>query len=228
MVVIVSFANLVFLLYLLWVFNDDLYHFSKISTDLDRRRIALGHPLNLYLGCCNNRLFVFINVYVNVTFDSVQNDGGDMQKFEPVDDNYHDRISDSFARQGLMETLGATLESVQPGLVEIAMPFSNSLSQQHGFFHAGGIGSIVDTAGGYAGASLFGPNDGVLTVEFKLNLLAPADGDRLVAFGKVVKSGRTLTVTQGEVFVEKEGERKLCALMQQTLMRIVNRPDITG
>lgn len=154
--------------------------------------------------------------------------GGNMQKFDPVDENYHQRIRDSFSRQGLMKTLGATLENVEPGFVEIVMSFSDSLSQQHGFFHAGGIGSIVDTAGGYAGASLFGPNDGVLTVEFKLNLMAPADGERLIAYGKVIKPGRTLTVTQGEVFVEKAGKRSLCALMQQTLMRIVDRPDITG
>ncbi len=151
-----------------------------------------------------------------------------MQQFKPADAHYAQRIRDSFARQGLMATMGATLESVQAGYVEIEMSFSDALSQQHGFFHAGGIASIVDTAGGYAGASLFGPNEGVLTVEFKLNLMAPADGDRLIASGKVIKSGRTLTVTQGEVLVEKSGKRTVCALMQQTLMRIVNRPGITG
>lgn len=151
-----------------------------------------------------------------------------MQKFEPADEYFSDRIRKSFKRQGLMTTLGATLEVVQPGYVEIEMPFTDALSQQHGFFHAGGLASIVDSAGGYAGASLFGPDDGVLTVEFKLNLIAPADGDRLIALGKVMKSGRTLTVTQGEVIVEKSGKRTVCALMQQTLMRIVDRPGITG
>lgn len=151
-----------------------------------------------------------------------------MQSFDPVDEFFADRIHKSFDRQGLMETLGATLTSVRAGQVEIEMPYKDALSQQHGFFHAGGIASIVDTAGGFAGASLFGPDDGVLTVEFKLNLMSPADGERLIAIGKVVKSGRSLTVTQGEVFIEKAGKRKLCALMQQTLMRIVNRPEITG
>lgn len=151
-----------------------------------------------------------------------------MQHFEPVDRDYDQRIRDSFARQGLMTTMGAALGKVQPGYVEIEMPFSDALSQQHGFFHAGGIASIVDTAGGYAGATLFGPDEGVLTVEFKLNLMAPADGKRLIASGKVIKSGRTLTVTQGEVIVEKSGKRTVCALMQQTLMRIVDRPGITG
>ena len=154
--------------------------------------------------------------------------GGNMQSFEPVDELFAVRIRESFERQGLMKTLGATLEKIQPGHVEIEMPYADALSQQHGFFHAGGIASIVDTAGGYAGSSLFGPNDGVLTVEFKLNLMTPADGNHLTAVGKVIKAGRTLTVTQGEVFVEKSGERKLCALMQQTLMRIVDRPEITG
>lgn len=151
-----------------------------------------------------------------------------MPEFEPADAHFALRIRESFARQGLMKTLGATLEVVQAGYVEIEMPFTDALSQQHGFFHAGGVASIVDSAGGYAGASLFGPDDGVLTVEFKLNLIAPADGDRLIATGKVIKPGRTLTVTQGEVIVEKSGERKVCALMQQTLMRIVDRPGITG
>ncbi len=152
----------------------------------------------------------------------------DMQQFEPADGHYVQRIQESFTRQGLMQTLGATLVQVKPGYVEIEMPFSDQLSQQHGFFHAGGIASIVDTAGGYAGASLFAADEGVLTVEFKLNLMAPADGDLLIARGTVIKPGRTLTITQGEVIVEKAGERKVCALMQQTLMRIVNRPGITG
>ena len=151
-----------------------------------------------------------------------------MEQFEPQDPLYADRVRESFARQGLMRTMAAKLTTVRPGYVEIELPFSEELSQQHGFFHAGGIASIVDTAGGYAGASLFGAGDGVLTVEFKLNLLAPADGDLIIASGSVVKPGRTLTVTTGEVHIEKAGERKLCALMQQTLMRIVDRPGITG
>lgn len=154
--------------------------------------------------------------------------GGVMQQFEAADGDYAERIHESFSRQGLMQTLGATLTKVAPGYVEIEMPFGDQLSQQHGFFHAGGIASIVDTAGGYAGASLFAADEGVLTVEFKLNLMAPADGDLLIASGTVIKPGRTLTITQGEVIVEKAGERKVCALMQQTLMRIVNRPGITG
>lgn len=127
-----------------------------------------------------------------------------------------------------MHHLGATMTRAEAGLVEIEMPFSDVLSQQHGFFHAGGIASIIDTAGGYAAATLFGPEDGVLTVEFKLNLMSPAAGDLLIARGEVIKHGRTLTVTTGEVFVRKNGTTKTCALMQQTLMRIVGQPGIIG
>jgi uncharacterized protein (TIGR00369 family) len=92
------------------------------------------------------------------------------------------------------------------------------VSQQHGYVHAGVVGAIVDSAGGYAGFTLFPANASVLTVEFKLNLLAPASGDRLVAEGFVVKPGRTLAITRGEVHAEHHGRRKLVAIMQQTLM----------
>lgn len=127
-----------------------------------------------------------------------------------------------------MAHLGAAMTRVEPGLVEIEMPFSDELSQQHGFYHAGGIASVIDSAGGYAASTLFAADDGVLTVEFKINLMSPADGDLLIARGEVIKPGRTLTITKGEVFVRKEGETKLCALMQQTLMRIVGRSGIQG
>ncbi len=127
-----------------------------------------------------------------------------------------------------MTHLGAAMTKVEPGLVEIEMPFGEELTQQHGFYHAGGIAAVVDTAGGFAGSTLFAADDGVLTVEFKLNLLSPADGDLLIARGEVIKPGRTLTITKGEVFIRKNGVTKLCALMQQTLMRIVGRSGITG
>lgn len=151
-----------------------------------------------------------------------------MADFQVADPDFADRIRDSYTRQGLMAHLGATMTRVEAGLVEIEMPFAEVLSQQHGFFHAGGIASIVDTAGGYAAATLFGAEDGVLTVEFKLNLMSPAAGDLLIARGEVIKPGRTLTVTKGEVFVRKDGIVKTCALMQQTLMRIVGQPGIIG
>ncbi len=154
---------------------------------------------------------------------------GHMEKsFEVRDPDFETRVRKSFAKQGLMTTLGAVMTRVSPGCVEVEMAFDESLGQQHGFFHAGGIGSIVDSAGGYAAATLFGAEDGVLTVEFKLNLIAPADGDLLIARGQVVRPGRTLTVTTGEVSVRKDGVIRPCALMQQTLMRIVGRDGITG
>jgi len=151
-----------------------------------------------------------------------------MPDFQVADPDYAERVRHSFGRQGLMTHLGAAMTRVEPGLVEIEMPFSGELTQQHGFYHAGGIASIIDTAGGFAGSTLFAADDGVLTVEFKLNLMSPADGDLLIARGEVIKPGRTLTITKGEVFVRKDGETKICALMQQTLMRIVGHDAIVG
>lgn len=151
-----------------------------------------------------------------------------MGDFDVADPDYAERVRHSFGRQGLMAHLGAVMTTVEPGVVEIEMPFTDELSQQHGFYHAGGIASIIDTAGGYAASTLFAADDGVLTVEFKINLVSPAAGNLMIARGEVVKPGRTLTVTKGEVFVRKDGETKLCALMQQTLMRIVGQSGIQG
>ncbi|MDA0998570.1 MAG: PaaI family thioesterase [Proteobacteria bacterium] len=151
-----------------------------------------------------------------------------LPEFKPVHDGYSDTVRSSFAKQGLMRTLGAELADIRPGFVAIRLPFNPGLTQQHGFFHAGGLASIVDSAGGYAAFSLFGDGDGVLTVEFKLNLMAPADGDYLIARGQVIRPGRTLTVTTGEVIAVKGGQGKPCALMQQTVMRIVGRDGVVG
>jgi uncharacterized protein (TIGR00369 family) len=143
--------------------------------------------------------------------------------FTPADPQFESRTRASFGRQGAMVHLGAVLESVAPGRVEIALPFRPELSQQHGFFHAGIISTIADSAGGYAGFTLFPADAGVLTVEFKINLVAPADGERAVAVGEVLKSGRTLTVCRLDAFVEKQGRRTLCATGLQTLMCVVGR-----
>jgi len=124
----------------------------------------------------------------------------------------------SFERQGAMRTLGATLESLAPGYCAISLVPRAEVAQQHGYVHAGVVAAIVDTAGGYAGYTLFPENASVLTVEYKLNLLAPAVGERLVAEGFVVKPGRTLAITRGEVHAEQGGKRTLVAIMQQTLM----------
>jgi uncharacterized protein (TIGR00369 family) len=122
------------------------------------------------------------------------------------------------AAQGAMRLLGARLTEVEEGVAEFEVDFRPELSQQNGFFHAGIVSTLIDTAGGCAGATLMPPGSGVLTVEYKVNLLAPADGQKLRARGEVVKSGRTLTITQGKVFVTKDGKETLCALMQQTLI----------
>ncbi len=140
--------------------------------------------------------------------------------FEPADPNYEMRVRESFARQGAMAHLGATIHSLAPGRCEIALPFRGELSQQHGYFHAGMVSAIVDSAGGYAALTLFPAGSEVLTVEFKINLIAPADGELLIAAGVVVRSGRTLTVCTGEVRSLKNGAEKTCAIMQQTLMRV--------
>ena len=147
------------------------------------------------------------------------------RSFEPAFAGYAARVRDSFARQGAMKLLGADLAAVEPGYCAIALAARAELSQQHGYVHAGVVAAIVDSAGGYAGFSLFPEDASVLTVEFKLNLLAPADGERLVAEGFVVKPGRTLAITRGEVHAERGGRRTLIALMQQTLMVMHGKRD---
>ena len=127
-----------------------------------------------------------------------------------------------------MAHLGAALQSVAPGRVEIALPFRPELSQQHGFFHAGVVATITDSAGGFAGFTLFPAEAGVLTVEFKIHLLAAADGERLVAIGEVIRSGRTLTVCRFDAHVEKAGNRTHCATGTQTLMSLVGRAGVRG
>lgn len=125
-----------------------------------------------------------------------------------------------------MAHLGAILESVAPGRVEISLPFRPELSQQHGFFHAGVISTIADSAGGYAAFTLFPPDAGVLTVEFKVNLMAAADGERAIAVGEVIRSGRTLTICRIDAYVEKAGRRTHCATGLQTLMTLTGRAGV--
>ncbi|MFI6417866.1 PaaI family thioesterase [Streptomyces sp. NPDC050842] len=135
------------------------------------------------------------------------------------------RVRTSFARQGLMTHLGAHLAHIGPGRVRIVLPARPEVTQQHGYVHAGATSAIADSAGGYAALTLFDEESEVLTVEYKINLLAPAAGDRIEAIGTVLKSGRTLTVCQSEVYaVQPGGERKLVANGQQTLIR-VTRPE---
>lgn len=144
----------------------------------------------------------------------------------PANPDFERRTRASFARQGAMAYLGASLESVAPGRVAIRLPFRPELSQQHGFFHAGIVSTIADSAGGYAGFTLFPAEAGVLTVEFKINLLAAADGETAIAVGEVIRSGRTLTVCRLDAWVEKQGRRVHCATGMQTLMCLVGRAGV--
>ena len=149
-----------------------------------------------------------------------------MPAFTPKDAAFAERVRASFQRQSVMALIGARLGRVAPGEVEIELPFRPDLCQQHGFFHAGITSTIADSAAGYAGYSLFPADASVLTVEFKINLLAPADGELLRAVGRVVKPGRTLTVTEAEVSVVKTGADKPCARLSQTLRCLAGRPDM--
>lgn len=137
------------------------------------------------------------------------------------------RVRTSFARQGLMATLGATLGKVAPGAVEIALKPAPAISQQHGFVHAGAVSAIADSAAGYATLSLLPLDTAVLTTEFKINLIAPATGERIIARGEVVKAGRTLTIAQTRVVAESGGQEKLIALLVATMMAIRGRDDLS-
>jgi uncharacterized protein (TIGR00369 family) len=126
------------------------------------------------------------------------------------------RVRDSFARQTIMATLGAEIAAVRAGEVEIVLPFSDRILQQHGFVHAGAVATIADSACGYAGLTVMPRDAAVLTTEFKINLLSPAKGDRLRAVGRVIRNGRTLVITMGEVFAESAGVSKQVALITAT------------
>lgn len=146
-------------------------------------------------------------------------------RFEAQDPEFARRVQESFARQGLMNHLGAKLVSVEPGGVEIRVPFRSELTQQHEYFHAGVTGAIADSACGYAAYTLMPADSSVLTVEYKMNLLAPADGEELIARARVVRSGKTLKVCSADVFVLKGGEENHCATMLSTVMCLAGKPD---
>ena len=132
----------------------------------------------------------------------------------------------SFARQSVMTTIGARLTRVTPGAVEIELPFRSDLTQQHGFVHAGVITTIADSACGYAAFSLMPAEASVLTVEYKVNLLAPAHGDRFVARGRVMRPGRTLTVCAADVVAVTAAGETPVSTMLATLIALYDRPDL--
>jgi len=140
-----------------------------------------------------------------------------------MNDDFAKRVRASFARQRVMETIGATLTRVEAGAVEITLSHRADLSQQHGFIHAGIVATILDSACGYAAFSLMPPDVAVLTVEYKINLLRPADGERIVARGRVVRSGKTLTVCAGDAVAVTGSEEKVVATMLATIMAIPER-----
>jgi uncharacterized protein (TIGR00369 family) len=146
-----------------------------------------------------------------------------MPSFTPQAPEFEARVRASFARQEVMRTIGATLVSVQPGAVEIVLPFRTDLTQQHGFLHAGIVATILDSACGYAAFSLMPTNMAVLAVEFKINLLSPATGSQIVAKAQVKKVGRTLTVCTADAYAYGEGEPKLVATMLSTIMAVPER-----
>ena len=148
-----------------------------------------------------------------------------MSRFDARNPDYAEQVRQSFARQAFMAHIGAELVAVSPGRCEIGLAHRPELTQQHGYFHAGVVSAIADTAGGYAAFSLMPAGASVLTVEFKINLVAPADGELLVARGQVLKPGRTLTVCRLTVDVVHGGEHKTCALGQQTVFTLRDTPD---
>ena len=148
-----------------------------------------------------------------------------MTEFQARNPDFERRVRDSFARQPFMDTLGAELFLLRPGFYKIHLPYRRELSQQHGFFHGGIIGTLADNAAGYASFSLMPADASILTVEYKMNILAPGDGSLLISRGQVVKSGRTLTVTGSDVFVEKDGRETLCARALTTMITLAGKPD---
>lgn len=132
--------------------------------------------------------------------------------------DFAESVAASFCKQHAMQLIRATLPLIEHGRTEIHLPHWEGVEQQHGFVHGGVIGMIADSAAGYAAMTMVPATASVLTVEYKMNLVAPADGEKLIARGQVVRPGRTLIVTKAEVFAVKAGQETLCALMQQTIM----------
>lgn len=147
-------------------------------------------------------------------------------EFIPADENYKEKVVKSFERQRAMETIGITLETIEPGRVVLHMPYNQAYTQQHGFVHAGILSTALDSACGYAAFSLMPREAAVLSIEYKVNFLAPAMGDGFIITGQVLKAGRTITVCQAEVYAVNGNEKKLVAQMTGTLMTVIGREGI--
>jgi uncharacterized protein (TIGR00369 family) len=151
-----------------------------------------------------------------------------MAKFEPKNSDFDVRVRDSFNLQKVMHTLGIGIADLSPGHIVLEMAHSDALTQQHGFLHAGIVSTALDSACGYAAFSLMPADAAVLTVEFKINLLNPADGERFRFVADVVKPGRTLTICEARAYALKGQDEKLVATMTGTLMALVGRTGVAG
>lgn len=151
-----------------------------------------------------------------------------MTAFTAQTENYQERVRESLARQNALTTMGAEVLHVEPGSVTLEMAHDDRLTQQHGFIHAGIITTMLDSACGYAAFSLMPAEAGVLTVELKTSLLAPADGERFRFEGRVVKAGRTISFCEGRALAVKAGQEKLVATMSATMMTVVGRSNVRG
>ncbi|MBI1892109.1 MAG: PaaI family thioesterase [Burkholderiales bacterium] len=141
-------------------------------------------------------------------------------KIEGVSEEVAAAMQETFANQGALQALGAKMTRIGRGTCEIVIPKSEAVTQHHGTFHGGVFGTMADTVGGFAAYSVLMPSRDGVAVEYKINMLAPGDGDALVGRAKVIKAGRSLAITTGEIFSSKNGEEKLCAIFQQTLFVI--------
>jgi uncharacterized protein (TIGR00369 family) len=153
--------------------------------------------------------------------------------YEPTDPRFREKVEASFDRQQFMRTIGARLLTIAPGRCDIELPYNPALSQQHGYFHAGIVATLADNAGGFAAFTLMPAETSVLSVEFKLNLLSPAAGDRLIGRGRVIKAGRTLTICRSDVLIcaqnknqdKEQVKEKLCATALLTMMCVQGREE---
>jgi uncharacterized protein (TIGR00369 family) len=173
-------------------------------------------------GRSRDRLINAPKLAAALIYSSIMNE---KSRFAAVDAEFESRVRESFARQGLMKHLGAELAVLGAGHAEIHVPFRMEVTQQHNYFHAGVSGAIADSACGYAAYTLMPADSSVMTVEYKMNLLAPAEGEKLMARARVLRSGRTLKICAADVFVLKSGAEIHCATMLATIMCLAGKSD---
>ena len=148
-----------------------------------------------------------------------------MTLYTPADPDFAGRVRESFDRQGFMAHLGAGIVRLEPGICDIEVPYSRDLTQQHGFFHAGVISSIADTAAGYAAYTLMPADASVLTIEFKINLMSPGRGERIAARAVIDRPGQVITVVTADVFALTGADEKRVAKLTATMMCLRGRSD---